>query len=258
MNEKHSTAEKSTEGIRRFLLGIIHDGLEQFLKHNNLLERLQTGELTKEQWRTFAVQRHLAAIPFEDLLREGIAGAEQQGYPELAEVLKRNLHDETGMDDQGVQHEELAHNTWRRNFYTRLGITGAELERASATMGTKAYIDILEGIVKSGDPLVIAGALLVLEATIPTEFRKMKEGRDKTFRESFVDMEGDDDATRDTKARARMYLDDHILHDATAHFPDLLHALEQPTLTEDELDRIKAGARLITEAKKTFYQVYEP
>lgn len=257
MNERLSSTEKSVEGIRRFLLELVRDSSEQFLKQNEVLERLRSGEISKEQWRAFAVQRYLAAVPFEDLLREGITEAEQQGYPELAEVIKSNLRDETGTDDQGVRHENLAHHTWRRDFYMRLGITDAELRKTSAKVGTKGYIDIVNQVVKSGDPLVIAGALLVLEATIPTEFRKMKEGRDKTFRDAFVDEEGDDETTRDIKAKARLYLDDHVIHDATVHLPDLLRALEVSIKTDMEKERIKEGARQITEAKKAFYQGYE-
>lgn len=257
MSERSHSDEKSIEEIRRFLLEMIHNASEQFLKRNHLLERLQTGEITKEEWKTFAIQRYLAATPFEALLREGIAASARDGYSGLAEVIKSNLRDETGTDDHGVTREELAHDTWRRDFYTRLGITNAELEQASATAGTKEYIDMVDRIVKSGDPLAIAGALLVLEATIPMEFRKIKEGRDKTFPELFIDVKDEDDAMRDAKAKARQYLDDHILHDATAHFPDLLRALEKSVLTEAEKDRLKRGAHWITEAKKVFYQDYE-
>jgi pyrroloquinoline quinone (PQQ) biosynthesis protein C len=238
---------------KTLLRGFIREASEAFLVQNSILGKIQRAELSKEEWRAFAIQRYLAAIPFEDLLRAGIQQSEKQRYMELATALKKNLQDEMGVDDQGMVNDGLAHSTWRRDFYTRLGIQTEELESAVEADGTKVYRLALEEMINTDDPLIIAGALLVLEATIPVEFRKMSHGRDKTFHEEFVASDQDDASTRQTKEKARLYLDDHVYHDATSHFPDLLRALEISLRTEEERDRVRSGAQRIMMAKKAFY-----
>ncbi|MEN9558185.1 MAG: Iron-containing redox enzyme [Candidatus Parcubacteria bacterium] len=249
--ERH--AVEATDEDRRFLLSLIQEASERFLRENPVLKKIQRGELSEAQWRDFAIQRYLAALPFERLLIAGMEAAEQEGYEELASVIRTNLHDETGTDDAGVKHEEMAHGTWRHDFYTRLGISDADLETAHVGAGTERYASVSEALAKNGDPFAIAGALLVLEATIPSEFRQIKDGRDKTFRDAFVERDDDDAQTRNEKAKARLYLDDHIHHDATSHFPDLLIALERIAKDISIKERIKDGAHQITDAKAAFY-----
>lgn len=236
-----------------FLRGLIREASEVFLVQNSILGKIQRAELSKEEWRAFAIQRYLAAIPFEDLLRTGIQQSEKQRYMKLATALKKNLQDEMGADDQGMVNNELAHSTWRRNFYTQLGIQTEELESAVEADGTKIYRLALEETINTDDPLIVAGALFVLEVTIPVEFRKMSHGRDKTFHEEFVASDQDDTSTKQAKEKARLYLDDHVYHDATSHFPDLLRALAASLRTEEERVRVRSGAQRIMMAKKAFY-----
>lgn len=246
------TKEIHTE--RLFLISLINKSGEAFLRDNPFLDKLENGDLSKEEWRQFATQRYLAALPFKRLLKACEEAATKAGDSQLAEVVDDNLKDETGVDANGDFHTDLSHAEWRKDFYHALGIDDASLESASATEGTKEYEASLEGLIEKDDPVVMAGALLALEGTIPREFSRMKRGRDVTFPDAFVAQESDSNEERAQKARARLYLDDHITHDAQAHYPSLLGALEKYAASDSGRKKIEIGVQMITAAKKRFYQ----
>ena len=58
----------------------------------------------------------------------------------------------------------------------------------------------------------------MIEGTTPYVYTQLKIARDRVFAESF---HAD---TEDTE-RARIYIDEHIVHDAQEHYPDMLKAL---------------------------------
>lgn len=236
------------------LINLVKEGNKQFVDENPVLDAIQSGQASVDFWKTFAIQRSIAARLFEDLLKAAIQAGQRVEDKPLVQALQANLNDELGIDEQGAQHIEKAHHTWRKDFYRALGISELELETTEPSRGTKAYHRILQMLIASGDAYKMAGALLVWEGTIPHEFNKIKIGRDLTFKQIFVDAPGDTGALRDQKAKARLYIDDHITHDASSHFPMLFKALEPHTSSWGEMRRIKQGAKLIIKAKKAFYQ----
>lgn len=210
-----------------------------------VLDILAQGKLPKEDWIIFAVQRYLAASHFEKLLEAGLSKAES-GSP-LALALQNNLNDEHG------DNEEHSHATWRKDFYNTIGATEQVIQKSVLLEGTQFYFDELTKIAQE-NVLKIAGALLVLEFTIPYEFKKIQLGRDKTFENEFIDKLNDSEKLKLKKAKARMYIDDHILHDARSHYPELLSALEPYLTNHDDYVQIKEGIVWVTNAKQKFYE----
>lgn len=236
------------------LQDLVKTALYEIVLRNVFLEKLEKGSLTSTEWRMFAEQRYIAARPFDALLLAGIRAAENAHDIELQQALQANYNDEMGIDEHGVEHPDRSHEQWRRDFYSELGIDDAMLSQVVPLQGTKEYLIAFEDVMREGDCLKIAGALLVLEATIPTEFKRIKQGRDATFQDVFVDANTDTVERRLQKKKARMYIDDHILHDAAAHYPDLLNALLKYESDPAAFDRIRTGAAKVTEAKKKFYE----
>jgi len=247
---------ENNEG-RIFLINLVNQSGEMFLGKNNFLAKLETGKLTLTEWRGFAAQRYVVALPFEDLLKGCKESAESCGDLQLANVIAANLQDEMGIDAEGHYDPELSHGTWRKDFYAAISIEESQLVSAPVEAGTEFYKKALHRLVEHGDPVIMAGALLVLEGTIPREFARIKRGRDISFTEVFVDKDDDSEETRKKKAKARLYIDDHIIHDAKAHYPDLLDALSKYAMTAEGRNRIEQGAVTITEAKKRFYDQWE-
>lgn len=253
-NQAETSEQKEA---RRFLVDLAKEATREIVQNNEVLDTVRRGELSPEQWQTFAEQRYLAAIPFEDLLRAGVEKAREMGDEELASTLEENLRDEMGIDENGVQNPEKSHTTWRRDFYKAIGVDEATLKQREQLTGTEEYSRTLQDLINKGDAVAIAGALLVLEASIPAEFKKIKDGRDKTFAETFVDQPNDSEEIKVAKAKARLYLDDHISHDAASHYPDLLKALGKYAYSQETAARVQFGAHEITNAKRKFYASLE-
>lgn len=219
------------------------------------LGAIESGEIGREGLKRFLTQQIVATKSFLSLFEILVA---QKQFPELQVTAASNLRDETGMDVDGNYHAELAHSTWRKNFYQQIGIAEEQIDQAAPTPGTKAYFDAIAELVSEGDIGKIAGALLFFEGVIPRQFNSFKKGRDTLFQEECVDTDGDSAAQRETKQAARLYLDDHIVHDAQSHFPDLLNALSVATQSSEEfLEKVKLGIAAAKEARKKFYQGQE-
>ena len=216
------------------------------------LGQIESGEIGREGLKSFFIQQIVATRSFLGLLEILVA---QKQCLELQAAAASNLRDETGMDIEGNYHVELAHSTWRKNFYQHIGIAEDEIDCAVPTPGTTAYFDAIAEIVSEGDIGKVAGALLFFEGVIPRQFNSFKKGRDTLFREECVDTDGDDAVQREAKQKARLYLDDHIVHDAQCHFPDLLNALAIATQSSKEMaEKVKLGITLAKDARKKFYQ----
>ena len=220
-----------------------------------LLGAIESGAIGREGLKNFFIQQIVATKSFLSLFEILVA---QRQFPELQSAAASNLRDETGMDVDGNYHAELAHSTWRKNFYRQIGIAEEQIDQTAPTPGTKAYFDGIAELVSEGDIGKVAGALLFFEGVIPRQFNSFKKGRDTLFREECVDADNDSTIQRETKQAARLYLDDHIVHDAQSHSPDLLNALAVATQASREtFEKVKLGIAAAKEARKQFYQGQE-
>ncbi len=264
--ERAKTAETSTEEISQELSIVYQLGghaAKEIVGKTKVLEAIANGSVTKEQFREFALQRNLAAQSFEELLTAGIATATKANDKKLAAVLQANLNDEMGIDAHGQKHPDQAHETWRKDFYTALGITEDELKTAEPLKGTKDYCEAIKALIEERNYVKIAAVIFALEFSIPMEFRKIAEGRDKIFPEIFTIQENEIPAEMIEKVRAkvmgvRQYLDDHIQHDTKSHATDLAAALSQYVSTRTSFkEGIYNGINAVIDAKQKFYKSLE-
>lgn len=217
-----------------------------------VLNKIESGNLTPEGWRMFLAQISHAAHTFEDLLRTGKDKAAQQGILPLQVALESNLRDEAGENEQGNTIADRSHHEWRRAFYRLLGATDTFIADTTPLPGAIFYRQTLEEL-RQEHVLTIAGALLMLEFFIPHEFRKLQAGRNRTFAKEFTPYPTDSAATLREKQLGKLYLDDHIIHDAQSHYPDILKALLPYTGNEDTFNRIKKGVDMIVQAHLRFH-----
>lgn len=255
---------KHTEGPRDGAQNEQEKRIEQLHSHlreiteriinNPVLDAVENGELTQDEWREFAKQRYLAALHFEELLEAGIRKAQEMRDQELAEALADNLRDEQGINKYGQPLATGSHEKWRQDFYNALGLDGHALSSADPLDGTKEYDATLKQLIDNEDGLTVAGALLIQEYSIPEEFKRIKIGRDLTFPAQFVTADSDTPEQRRQKQAARLYLDHHIGHDATQHFPDLKRAISKYSADPESLAKIMRGVEIINIAKQRFYE----
>lgn len=258
MSPSFEQNESEALEARTLLTKSFREGFLEFFGDESvtkILGAIESGEIGREGLQRFLIQQIVATSAFLSLFEKLVA---QNKFPELQAAAASNLRDETGMDEEGNYHAELSHSTWRKDFYKQIGIVETQISQTPPTPGTKAYFDDIAALVAEGDTGKIAGALLFFEGTIPRQFNSFKRGRDTLFREECVDIEGDDATTLETKRKARIYLDDHIVHDAQSHFPDLLNALTVAVQSSPEvLEKVKVGIASAKEARKKFYQGQE-
>ncbi len=231
----------------------LHEVTEQMID-NPVLDAIEAGTLTQDEWREFAKQRYLAARHFEALLKAGIQKAKEAGDEELVEALSSNLRDEEGFDKTGNPLPTGSHEKWRQDFYNALGLDGHALSSAAAFDGTMQYDGTLRELIEAGDILTVSGALLLQEYSIPEEFKRIRIGRDLTFPDQFVLQPTDPSEMRRQKGFARLYIDHHIAHDATSHYPELERAIIKHARNPDALAKIFEGMNIISAAKRKFYE----
>ena len=217
-----------------------------------LLAALETKQLNVDTWRRFAIERYKAGVAFKDLLIQGIKQSKAAGLVALVSTIQANLNDELGIVD-GVQYPALVHEQWRRDCYNAMGINTDTLAMLPAMEGTIFYLGSIQALIEWGSAFHISGALLFLELQISMEFKHIRKGRDLVFRDQFVDHPNDDTETRERKHRARLYIDDHIDHDAKDHFPKLLKAITATKRTTRADTEIVHGIEMMSRAKTAFY-----
>lgn len=222
--------------------------------HNSVLDAVEEGKFTQDEWREFAKQRYLAALHFEELLEAGLKKARILGDQELVDALVSNLQDERGIDAQGNLLSTGSHEKWRRDFYGALGLEEDALSSAEPLEGTRMYDESLKHLIDAGDVLTIAGAILLQEFSIPEEFKRIKIGRDLTFPDQFTTQSKDTSEQRLKKGFARLYIDHHIVHDATSHYPNLERALMKYADDPVNVSQILTGVEMIHVAKQYFYK----
>jgi hypothetical protein len=217
------------------------------------LSRLERGKSSQDEWRFFWIPRHQITSLFAPLLLATMDAAETYGDNELAAVLQKNLEDELGFVD-GKYDVRRAHRTWRRDFYGALGITEQQIHDDDYNCVEFYVTDIMKMIREHPTPAFLGGAVLFSEYHIPREFAKLRRGRDVVFSEKFIDQREDDANLREEKYRARLYLDDHVMHDAGDHYPALLDALKKYDCDQD----LRKGIRHMAEIKFDFYDYFDP
>ncbi len=235
------------------LTAIVRRAVDYLIFQNTPLLWLGQNKITPEHWRELGRERYFIAQTFELLLRAAIKQSKKVGDKKLFWALDWNLRDEIGMDTRGVIRKQLAHRTWREDFYYAISITPTMLRKESTLESVKQYNRIVSDLIKENDLLVMCGALLALEATIPLEFLYLKASRDATFPKIFLLHKTDSAKIRKQKIKNRRYIDDHIIHDADMHYPTLLRALEPYAKNKKSRARIARGARVISRARKNFY-----
>lgn len=209
---------------------------------HRVLGLISRGQTTRAEMQAFALQRHILAEGFIELLETIIRNTDNGS---LKQCVKQNLADETG---HGVEND--AHATWRAHYL--LGLELSPPYDAPLLGGTKHYNQVLGALTNSGNPFQCAGALILLERSIPPEFARIRVGLEKVFPNTFQLQPGDSETQRARKTCTRRYLVDHEWHDARFHEPDLRHALTHPFEGEFAHDIIQ-GAELIASAKVQFY-----
>ncbi len=201
----------------------IRDVVRPLTRHV-FLARLRRHELSRAQFLTFTIQRHALAAGFVELLMVGVRNAPTL---ELKQILEQNLADETGNGNPA-----LAHSQWRADYLRALGVAGLTVEPIE---GVTQYECAARNLM-NGSAAEIAGAILALERSIPPEYRCIQRNRDALF--PALD------------ANARLYLDDHIVHDTHAHYPDLLRAVHTSGLDHAT---VVTGAQTVMRARIEFY-----
>lgn len=178
-----------------------------------ILKEISHGSTSQDKLRSFFLYRMSVTKDFErllqDILESDVDGSTQK-------VVLRNLHDEIGMNNDGVIELELSHKQWRNDFIKQLG--GVSENVGDQRCGEKA---------NKKDGYYLCGELLFLEGLIPQEFVYLKKGRNRVFPEEFEENSKDSEQFAEKKKLARKYIDDHIVHDSQKHFPDLLEVLCQ-------------------------------
>lgn len=210
---------------------------------HSALGRIARGEVTPTQLRDFILQRHALTEGFVELLQTIILNTDDDN---LKRCVSQNLGDETG---HGVEND--AHATWRAHYLLGLGIEPTH--NALLLEGTQHYNQVLRELMVSGNPYSCAGALLLLERSIPPEFARIRFGLETVLPHIFRLKSGDSTAEHAFKQRVRQYLVDHEHHDARFHEPDLRRALTTSFQEWPTHNDIIQGAELIASAKVHFY-----
>jgi len=245
--------EKGTAmSLKKYVFG----RTRSLVKSNQVIRRLSRKGLSREQYLLFAAQRGSIATNFNSLLDRGVELAKQIGDSKLEDALQSNLNDELGYNSEGRINPDLAHKKWKIDYLAALGIA-ADHPNFKPLKATKSHVDTFLALEEGGNVFNIAGALLYSENIIPVEYRAATNSRDYLFPEIFCITDRDSDVQVLNKEKARRYMDDHILHDAQSHFPDLLRALETYESDVDVFQDIKKGVDLVDCARKKFYHCLE-
>lgn len=235
---------------------LLHDTSKNIYS-SHLMFLLRECKINQEQFKFFTIQRISIAYNFESLLISCLEEANNIGDRELELALRRNLADEYGEDAEGNVNPQMAHKHWRENYLSALNIHAESVDLASLLPETIMHSNTMLDLAKRNDVFLIAGALLASEIIIPIEYRNVRASRDYLFPEKFVTQSSDSVETKEAKFQASLYINDHIIHDAKSHYPELLNALIKYENDEDKMLRITQGINLIKAARETFYDGVE-
>lgn len=222
------------------------------VRNDPVVLSLMRKQLNKRQYKLYAAQRASVASNFVRLVVKAADAARIAGDLQLAAALDANADDELGRDGEGRIREERNHRNWKLAYLCALGIE-AESPDFPLLPGTRAHAQAFLDLEAQAGMLRMAGALLSLENIIPLEYRAAIQSRDYLFPELFCPAPEDGAETRRYKEAARQYLDDHVVHDANEHFPQLLAALEKYQGDAAAMAEIRAGIDFVNQHRKDFY-----
>lgn len=220
---------------------------------NTFLSQLSIGQISTDEWKTFLIERFIIAEGFVGLLGRGIELSQRDGLVEVEQALVQNLQDETGVTEDGLFDESLAHSTWRQDFLRALSLNDSASQNSASSPGVRVYSETVQSLLKQEKTFVVIGAILFLESHIPHEFLHIQKGMEISFPDVFRLNDQDSEENRQYKKQARQYIDDHILHDASAHYPDLLRAVTDSIRGVEDLQDLTRGINIIAKAKIDFY-----
>lgn len=223
------------------------------LAQNKVLNALERGWPTVPRWHKYAIERYKAAHGFQRELEAAIVKCEEEGFPDVAAELRCNLDDELGIVD-GVVYPDKAHEKWRIDFYAGMGITEADIRAHKPFMGSLSAAGVVSQLIDYGSALELAGSILFIELFIPLEWNRVRKGLYPAFPHAFVLRDDDSPETRARKIAARLYVEDHIRHDAKEHFPRLRNALVRYAHVPENMAQIKAGIDAKARARAWFYE----
>jgi hypothetical protein len=182
----------------------------------------------------------------------GIEKAREIGDEELAKAFFDNRNDERGIDEQGNYNPLMSHKLWREKYYSELGISPVIIESEKPTRGTVQYNNTMILLEKAKNIFALVGGFMFLEMFTSIEFYSIKKSRDFIFPEKFVISEQDSPEQRENKLSARIWIDDHIIHDGQKHYTDLLKSVLKYEKNVDEMKEIDKSITLIKEGRLAF------
>lgn len=129
------------------------------LRHNAInnayLDRFQTGDLTDEELKEFAIEFYNFARYFPQILVSQLVNTEDE---KIADELTKVLYSELGDGQTGHRHELLY-----RDFLRSIGISVHEAMTRPMLSSTRAYIDGMEHLYGDGNHDKALGASFGLE-----------------------------------------------------------------------------------------------
>jgi len=227
-------------------------GVKDILSLPVIRHLLQANSSTV-QFKEFIIQKALIREGLIQMLMRCMDLAKHRDVDDVAKVMCSNLDDELGVDGEGNIDNGKSHAHWLGLFLRAMNIKQSDFDNTEELLETKDYIATLNEIVESDNLFYIAGAILMLERIIPIEFRAIKTSRDQILPDVFLEQNGDNESTKATKADSRRYIDDHITHDASIHFPEMLQVLERYTHIPSAFAQMEKGMNTIIGARQNFY-----
>ncbi len=201
-------------------------------------------------WVPWAKQRWLMAEAFWLFVHNAGVLADRGRFEALALVLQANALEEGG------GHGEESHAVQRRDFFTLLGERVGQSIHPSGGTASHGYMEILDRLVADRSlgamqSLAMVGAVLYIEATIPTEFRLVREQCEVACPDCFRPKDNAG-KNRVRHLRNRRYLDGHIEHDPR-HLKELLDVLTVVVDEPGQLAAVLHGFNALRGAKEAFY-----
>ena len=202
------------------------------LINHPLFVAIEKTTIKANQLLQFCQLRYHAVSQFESLLEHVQRRCVQNNKPNLAKGLHRNLCDERGLAyDMNVPSGEGAHSEWRQDFLEALGIAKADSQPIAMYQFTA-----------DDDFAMLVGMLLASEFMVPFEDQRVLNALKKHFPDIMK------------SSKASHYLQDHVEHDFTVHFPELLEAVAADIRDENELLQLEEGIRRVVVERYGFYE----
>jgi hypothetical protein len=224
---------------------------------SKIMQSMKMTNITREQFLFYLRQESCVGSDFNKILTIAIEKAKEIGDKELTKVLSDNLNDEKGIDKYGNYNPLMVHELWKKKYYLALDILPDMIESEKPISGTIKYNNTMILLEKTENIFVILGGLMFIEFFTPIEFFNIKKSRDFLFPKIFVITEQDSHKQLQNKLVARIWIDDHIIHDAQKHYLDLLKSAFKYEKNVDVMKEISKGNTLMKEGILAFHKDVE-